>query len=149
MRKMRFKKIIISGLVAGLIAFLVGNILYMNPLISRIYSEYGDWPGSKPMDYFGGLGNWLTLMLVGGLVSTVFLAILYSYTEKGIDIRSSWKKGLLFGILLWLVSTVPTSYYTWLMYSYPDILIIIETFNGLVGSIVAGMVLAIVYEKIK
>ena len=146
---MRLKKIFISGLIAGLIAFLGGSILYINPLVSGIYSKYGDWPGSKPMDYFGGLGNWLALMLVGGLASTVFLAILYSYTEKGIDIKSTWKKGLFFGLLLWLVSTVPNSYYTWLMYSYPDILNIIEAFNGLVGSIVAGIVLATLYEKLK
>ena len=140
--------VVISGLVAGLAAFLVGNVLYMNPIVSGIYSKYSNYPCSKPMDYFGGLGNWLILMLAGGLISTVFLAILYSYTEKGLGIKSTWKKGLFFGVLLWLVYKVPTSYYTWLLYSYPDILNIIETFNGLIGSIVAGVVLAIVYERL-
>lgn len=146
---MNLKKITISGLVAGLVSFLIGSVLYMNPLISGIYSKYGDWPGLRSMDYFGGLGNWLTLMLIGGLVSTIFLAILYSYAEKGINIKPNWKKGLLFGFLLWLVSTIPNSYYTWLMYSYPGILNTIEAINGLIGSIVAGMVLAIVYERLK
>ncbi len=146
---MKTKKILISGLVAGLAAFLVGSVLYMNPLVSSIYSQYSNYPCSKPMGLFGGLGNWLLLMMVGGLVSTIFLAILYSYTEKGIGIKSAWKKGLLFGVLLWLVSKVPTSYYTWLMYTYPDILNLIETFNGLIGGIVAGVVLAVVYEKLE
>ncbi len=146
---MKIKKILISGLVAGLAAFLVGNILYMNPLVSGIYSQYGNYPCTKPMDSFGGLGSWLLLMMVGGLISTIFLAILYSYTEKGIGIKSTWKKGLLFGFLLWIVTKVPTSYYTWLMYTYPDILNIIETINGLIGGLVAGIVLAELYEKLK
>ncbi len=146
---MNLKKIIISGLVAGLAAFVVGSVLYMNPFVSEIYSQYSGYPCSKPMELFGGLGNWLILMLLGGLFSTIFLAFLYSYTEKGIGIKSTWKKGLLFGILLWLVSKVPTSYYTWLMYTYPDILNLIETFNGLIGGIVAGIVLAVVYDKLR
>lgn len=60
-----------------------------------------------------------------------------------------WKKGLFFGILLWLVSKVPASYYTWLMYTYSNTLNLIETFNGLVGGIVAGVVMAEVYERMK
>lgn len=146
---MNFKRVLISGLVAGLAAFIVGNILYMNPLVSDIYSQYSSPPCSKPMDSFGGLGIWLSLMLLGGLASTVFLAVLYSYTEKGIAIKPIWKKGLFFGFLLWFITKVPASYYGWLMYTYPDILNLIETINGLVGGLVAGVVLAIVYEKIK
>lgn len=145
---MNFKTTVISGLVAGLAAFLVGNILYMNPFVSGVYSQYSDYPCSKPMDSFGGLGNWLLFMMAGGLVSTVFLAFLYAYTEKGINIKPAWKKGFFFGVLLWLVSKVPASYYTWLMYTYPNVLNAIETFNGLVGGIVAGVVLALVYEKL-
>jgi hypothetical protein len=146
---MKLKKIVISGLVAGFAAFMVGNVLYMNPLTSGIYSQYSNYPCSKPMDSFGGLGNWLLLMMSMGLLSTVFVAFLYSYTEKGIGIKSTWKKGLFFGILLFFVNKLPTFYYTWLMYSYPDVLNLIETFNGLIGGIVAGIVLAVIYEKIK
>lgn len=120
MNYMKIKKIVVSGLIAGLAAFLVGNVLYMNPIVTGLYPEYSDWPGMKPMDYFGGLGNWLILMLVGGLISTILLTVLYSYTEKGLDMKSVWKKGLIFGILLWFVSTLPNSYYTWLMYTYPE-----------------------------
>ncbi len=145
---MNLKNIIISGLFAGLAAFLVGSILYMNPFVSDIYSN-SNYPCSKSMELFGELGNWLLLMLFGVLFSTIFLAFLYSYTENGLGIKSIWKKGLVFGVLLWLVSNVPTSYYTWLMYTYPDILNLIEMFNGLIERIVAGIVLAVVYDRLK
>jgi len=136
-------------LIAGAAAFLAGSVLYMNPLVSGIYAQYSNYPCSKPMGLFGGLGNWLMLMLVGGMATAVFLAFLYSYAEKGIEIKSAWKKGLFFGILLWLVSKVPASYYMWLMYTYPNTLNMIETVNGLIGSIIAGIVLATAYEKLK
>lgn len=146
---MNFKKIIVCGSVAGLAGFMVGSILYMNPLISAIYSSTNASACSKSMELFGGTGNWLFLMLLGGIISTIFVAVLYSYTEKAFGTMQAWKKGALFGIILWLVAKLPNSYYIWLLYNYPDIMNIIETFNGLVGAIVTGIVLAYLYEKIK
>jgi len=40
---MNTKKIVIPGLVSGFVAFVVGSILYMNPLVSGIYSKYSDY----------------------------------------------------------------------------------------------------------
>ena len=85
--------------------------------------------------------------MAGGIVSTVFLAFLYHYTEKGIKLSPVWKKGLFFGLLYWLVSTAPALYNTWLMYAYPEILLWVEAFNGFVGSLVAGVLLAVLYKK--
>jgi len=146
---MNIKKIIICGIIAGLVGFIVGCILYMNPLVSAVYASTNASACSKSIELFGGVGNWLFLMLLGGIVSTVFVAVLYSYTEKAFGTLATWKKGALFGVLLWFVSKLPASYYTWLLYNYPDIMIIIETFNGLIGGIVTGVVLAVLYEKIK
>jgi hypothetical protein len=144
---MDFKRIILSGLIAGLAAFIVGSILYMNPLFSSFYAS-ATTGCSKSMDLFGGTMNWLVFMWAGGMVSAVFLAALYSYTEKGLK-GAVWKKGLFFGILMWLVAGLPTAYNTWLLHNYPDSLILIELFNGLIGGLVGGIVLAVAYEKLK
>lgn len=146
---MKTKKIVVSGLVAGLISFIVGSILYMNPFIMGFYDAYGDWPGAKTPETFGGMGSWLLLMGVGMMVLTVFVALLYSYTEKAIKIKPTWKKGAFFGVLLWLAFTLASAYYTWLMSAYPDILLGIELVLGLIGNIVTGIVLALVYERVK
>jgi|GEM_PF-1378697 len=146
---MNWKKIIIAGLAAGIAAFIVGSILYMNPLVADIYAQYGDWPGAKPMDDFGGLGSWMLLMFAGGLVAAVFIAILYSYTEKGIKIKQAWKKGALYGFIFWLATAPQYHYNIWLMYKIADVINIIELFNSLIGSLVLGIVLAVVYEKVK
>jgi uncharacterized BrkB/YihY/UPF0761 family membrane protein len=146
--KIDLKKIVLSGLIAGFAAFMAGNILYMNPFVAGLYTQYADYPCSKPMDSFGGLGNWLFLMMLGGLASTVFLAAIYSYAEKALDVKPAWKKGALFGLLFWLAATVPAHYYTWLMYTYPDALNLVELLNGLIGGLVAGIVLAMAYERL-
>jgi len=146
---MNWKKIIIAGLIAGIVSFIVGSILYMNPLVSDIYTQHGTWPGAKSMDEFGGLGNWMLLMFAGGLVAGVFIALLYSYTEKAIKIKQTWIKGAFYGFLFWLATGPQNHYNIWLMYQVSDIINIIELFNSLIGSLILGIVLAVVYEKIK
>ena len=150
MARVDLKQALIAGFIAGVAAFVVGSLLYMNPLTSGIYEQHGDWPGLRPMDSLGGgLIGWMALMLAGGIVSTMIVAIFYAYVEKAIFIETVWKKGAVFGIFLWLVSTLPNAYYTWLMYTYPVALNLIELFNGLAGAIVAGIVIAVVYDKRK
>jgi hypothetical protein len=143
---MNWKKIILVGLAAGISSFIVGSILYMNPMASGIYSASAASYCAKPMEPFAG---WMLLMFAGGLVSAMLLTLLYSYAEKGIAIKQNWKKGLFFGFLFWIVSGLPTAYNTWLLHSYPDAIVLLEAFNGLVGLLVAGTVIGLVYEKIK
>jgi hypothetical protein len=125
--------------------FFVGSVLRMGVWASETFS-----PSPSPMAAFEQGYWWIVLvLLVGGLFSTVTLAVLYSYAERSIPIRSAWKKGFLFGGLSWLVSRMPATYYAWLMYSYPGVITIVETINGIAGSVVTGVVLAIVFERIK
>ena len=146
---MNWKKIIIAGLLAAVMSFAAGSVLYMNPLVSDIYAQHGTWPGAKSMDEFGGLGNWMFLMLLGSLAAGVFIAVLYSYTEKGIKIKPTWKKGAFYGFLFWLATAPQYHYNVWLMYQVADVINIIELFNSLIGSLVLGIFLAAIYEKIK
>jgi len=146
---MKWKKIILSGLIAGVAAFIVGSLLYMNPMTAELYAKSGPSMCSKSMELFGGTLPWLALMFLSGLVSTVLLAILYSYTEKGIGMKSLWKKGAFFGFLLWIVVTLPNAFDTWLLHSFPDAILAVESINSLIGGLVAGIVLALAYERIK
>jgi hypothetical protein len=144
--QMNWKKIILVGLAAGIASFIVGSILYMNPVVSDIYSASAASYCAKPMEPFAG---WMLLMFAGGLVSAMLLTLLYSYAEKGIAVRPDWKKGLFFGFLFWLVSGLPNAYNTWLLHSYPDAIVLAEAFNGLAGALVAGIAIGVAYGKIK
>jgi hypothetical protein len=137
-------KVIVSGLVVGIVSFLINIALSINPLFLGIYSEYANLYVLKPIENFD---NWL-FTLVGSLFTTLFLAVLYSYTEKGFGTKSSWKKGLFFGFLVWLVFRIPVSYYLWLTFDYPYIPNIIGTFNVFINNIFTGILLAILYKKV-
>lgn len=147
---MNLKKIIIVGIITEVAAFIVGCLLYMNPMNSSIYASVSASGAycAKSMELFGGTVNWLGFMLLGGLVSSILMTLLYSFAEKGLPLTPSWKKGLAFGFLFWLAAGVPNSYNTWLLHSYPVSIIGLETFNGLIGALVAGLVIGTAYEKI-
>lgn len=143
---MNFKKILKAGIIAGIASFIIGNILYMNPLTAGIYSASSAAYCSKDMNLFGGIVPWIGLMFIGGMLSAIVLAIIYSLAEKEIP-GNALKKGILFGSLFWLASGLPNAYYTWLLHSYPDAMILIEAVNGLIGTLVVGIVIAIIFER--
>jgi hypothetical protein len=143
---MDLKKIILVGLVAGIASYVVGTILYMNPFAASIYASAAASYCAKPMEPFV---PWILMMFVGGILSSILMTVLYSFTEKSIDKKPGWKKGMFFGALFWLVAGLPSAYNTWLLHSYPDAMIALEAFNGLIGALTAGIVMGIAYEKIK
>ena len=143
---MDWRKIILVGLAAGIASFVAGSLMYLNPMVADVYASTAADYCAKPMEPFMG---WMLLMFAGGLVSSILLTLLYSYTEKGLEVKPDWKKGLFFGFLFWVVSGLPAAYNTWLLHSYPDVVVGIEAFNGLVGLLVAGTVIGIAYGKVE
>ena len=143
---MDFKKIILVGLIAGIASYMVGTILFMNPMAASIYASSAASYCAKPMEPFA---SWLMLMFAGGILSSIFVTVLYSFAEKGIGKKTGWKKGMFFGALFWIAAGLPSAYNTWLLHSYPDAMIALEAFNGLIGALTGGIVMGIAYEKIK
>jgi len=142
------RKVIVSGFVAGLVSFIAGLFLYLNPLVTAYYEDYGDWPGAKPMEFFGGMDNWLFLTGGGTVLLMIFTAMLYSYIDKAVKMKSVVKKGAFFGSLLWLSYTLPAVYHIWLMYTYPGILLLLELVLSFIGNVITGIVLAWLYERL-
>lgn len=142
------KRILVSGGIAGIAAFLFGSILWMNPFVSSVYAKYGQWPGAKPVAEFGNLMNWMALMLLGSIASWVFMAVVWHYIEKGIPEKVVWERGAMFGTLMWFTVTVPHAWNTWLMYRVPGMILFTDTTLGFINSVLSGIVLASVYAKL-
>ena len=135
---MRIKRIITSGLIGGFTRFLIGSILYVSPWVPRLYQEYENLFAYGSMNYLGSTGTWPSFILIGDWLSAILMAILYSYTRKGLGKISKWKRGVFFGFLFWLVFNVPTSYHGWLLYDYPNMPDIIEILSGLMINIASS-----------
>ena len=75
--KINYKKAIIWGIVILIIQMVIGNLLYMNAIVSGIYEQYAGHPSTKAMDYFGGQGNWVLLMSLSSIILIIIFIVLY------------------------------------------------------------------------
>jgi hypothetical protein len=142
------KRVLIAGIAAGIVSFIVSTALFFMPFVSEVYNAFPT-EGAKEMVLFGSSLNWLIVMLLGSLALTVFVAALYAYAEKGLPAKTVYSKGLCFGLLLWLVTILPDTFSTFMVRVYPTPLITMEAGIGLISSLITGLALAIVYNKFK
>lgn len=109
--------------------FVVGGLLYMNPLVAKVYRRYEKHPSMKTWDtqrrYLLGV------FCIAGLIPIFFIAVSYEYL-KPVD----W---VLFGFLLCGIRIVPRCCDIWMQTSYPDKILFIELINGLILSFVIAV----------
>jgi hypothetical protein len=146
MKKVDIKKAVLWGIVVLVIDMVVGNALYMNPLVSGAFAQYEGHPSTKPMEAFGGLGNWLALTMIFGIVLMVVFIIFYLTLYEALP-GSGWQKGLFYGLMLGVVKAVPEAFNQWMLFEYPTILIGLQLLNTLVGLAIFGLALAAIFER--
>jgi len=136
----RWGRVVIAGLLATAIGFIVSGILYGS--MNGVYESYGDLAYAKPVD---SVPVYLLQMLAGGAVLTVLTALVYAIIQGGLPGRKPWRKGLAFGAILLAVYMLPIAFNTWMQIAQPTVLILVEAANRTVGLVVQALVIAIVY----
>jgi hypothetical protein len=99
------------------------------------------------MDYFGGLGNWLGLTFLFGILFTVLIIWLYLLLYPSLP-GSGWQKGLFYGLMVGGIKAVPEAFNQWMLFDYPTILIVMQLTNTMLGLTIFGLLLAVVVDKI-
>ena len=61
-----------------IIQMALGNLLYMNPIVAGINKQFEGHPSIKSFDFIGGLGNWIILTMVFGIIEMIFWIFLYN-----------------------------------------------------------------------
>jgi hypothetical protein len=136
---MNWKKGIIAGLVAGVVILIIGNLSGF--LFAVDYTKTPElW---KPMT-----GNWLYNMIAIDFVEGIIYGIVFTLIYSGIP-GNGWKKGLNYGLIVWLVATVPGMLMTYFTMAVPDMIVVSWTVGGLISLVIAGPVIAIIHDKIK
>jgi len=139
MMKMMWKKGIIAGIAAGVVVLAIGMLLG-----SLLGAEYTATPQLwKPMT-----GNWWYYMIVIDLVEGIIYGLVFGIVMNGIP-GNGWKKGLNYGLILWLVGTVPGMLMTYSTMAVPDMIVASWLFGGLISLAIAGPVIAVIYNKLK
>ncbi len=87
-------------------------------------------------------------MALSSIILITLFIVLYLLFYKSIP-GKGWKKGIVFGLMIWIIKAVPEAFNQWMLFDYPAILIIIPLINGLIGMLIFGFLLSLIFEKFK
>ncbi len=142
------KNAFIGMIIVMLVSMIIGNILYLNPLVAGIYKKHANHPSVKNMNEFGGIINWILLTLLFGIFYDVLIIGIYILFYESIP-KEKWQKGLIYGTIIAFIKAVPEAFNQYMIFNYPTILILIQLFNTMIGIILSGIILAVVFDKLK
>jgi hypothetical protein len=139
-----------NGLVVLGIVFLfgavLGNLLYMNPLVAGWYQSMSGHPGIKPWQEFGSLENFILMDMAAGFLLTILYIILFSLLRARLP-ASRLGAGILFGLLVILLKAAPEAWNQYLNINYPVSLVLAQLANSCIGLIATGIVLSLAWTR--
>ena len=136
---------ILNGIIAGLAAtifwFVIGAVVYMNPFVAKIYKKFENDPSVKNRK---DIKNFIiNTFLFSVLIQCFIFAFVYLYI-KPILPGTLILNTLFFGLILVTVKIIPRLFDMYVQSKYPNILLIIELINGVIGSFVIAFVFAFI-----
>ncbi len=136
---MQVKKIIIAGILAGIVILVVSSIVsYIVQLIQPY--DVLQLGGMRSVD-----SPIMMLFFLHPWVLSFAMAIVYNYVGSAFQ-GTFVQKGTRFGLLMWLVASIPPAFIVYTSMNYPTAF----TVNSVVGSILymlsAGIVIAKLME---
>ncbi|RLG70914.1 MAG: hypothetical protein DRO11_05430 [Methanobacteriota archaeon] len=130
----------VSGFVAGIVMIIIGAV--SGAFTGPLYAETPQlW---KPME---PLTNWLVGMWIITIIIGIIFGLVYGRIQHGIPGQGA-KKGLYYGLILWLVGMVPGMMITLHTMAVPNILVAAWTIQNLVAYPLAGITISKIYEKL-
>lgn len=141
--RVNWKKAVLLSAIVYVIDAVIGNLLWLNPLVTGISAAYAGHPGTRSIDYFGGIGNWLALNMLFSLVLIGWITMLFVVLYPGLP-GQGWQKGIFFGLMLATLKAVPEAFNQFMIFDYPTIMIVIQLINTSIGMLVIGLALALV-----
>lgn len=133
------KKIVVGGLLAGLAIVIVGFVF--GSLSANMYAM-------SPAGMWKSMGqNWFVRMVIYDFVVGFILSYVYSVLKSAVP-GAGLQKGVIFGLLVFLVGTIPGLGMTYLTMNIRNKLLIVWLINGLANYVCAGAAVEFADEKI-
>jgi len=135
---MNYKKVLISGLAAGFVILAVE--FFLGYALSADYTTTPQiWKPMTEMWYY----QIFALYFIEGIIYAAAFSVLQnSIPGKG------WKKGQNFGLLVWIVATVPGMLMTYFTMAVPDAIVLSWLLGGLISIVFAGIVISLVQNRL-
>jgi hypothetical protein len=126
--------------IASIVWFIVGGVLYMNPVVRKISSQFDSLPVMKQ---WSSVPQYLGMMFLGACLAQCFLAALAFALVKPALPDSILGMVVVFGFILIGIKIFTRFFDMWIQTTYPNKLLAIEFVNGSIGSLVIATVFAL------
>lgn len=130
---------IMAGIAFGIIGEIFGFLVYGVLFMQWVSEAHQVW---RPMDSLQVRIGMPLADIFGGLMVALAFAILY----KGIP-GTGIKKGLIFGLILWLITRLAGEIFFYVMSPIPFMLVVAGWLHGLIQGALGGSVIAAIYGK--
>jgi len=127
-------KAILWGAITIIIGMAAGNLLYLNPWCRRLFNSYHGHPSMKSVEAFGGEKKWVMLMTASGIYIG-FLQVAFFCMMIPLLPQTWLLRGIVFGLLIWGLRSVPEAFNQWLLFTYPNPLILVQLVNTFIGTV--------------
>jgi hypothetical protein len=138
--RMKIGKIIIAGAVTTVVSSILGAVT-CGGIFNWVYKlePTNVW---KNMESPPGIG-----LYVGSLVLHVILAYIYALLQKGIPGKNKIAKGLVFGLCVWAVGTLPAMFSLYYFMTVASAAVIYWTISALITYPILGIIIATIYGE--
>ena len=136
---MNYWRIFIAGVVVTVFEAAVGMITY-GWLFKWVYEiePTNIWRvmDAPPVAYYSGV-----------MALNIVLALVYALLVKGIPGKNKLIKGLVFGLCVWAVGTLPAMLSTYMFMTVGLTIVIYWTITGLIFTPLMGLIIAAIYGE--
>lgn len=134
-----FRKIIVTGLFAGLVmlAVAVGLSFLSNLALPGLMAEYGNTGLYRPWD-----DPLMSIYFAYPFVMGLALAWFWNRIKDAFGGNSAWGRGLRYGLAYWIIATIPGMVITYSSFQVSLPMVLTWTVFGLVGALAGGLVCA-------
>ena len=136
--------ILLWGIVAGVVHFVVIGILYGNPLVDRISSKAE--AQSPAVKHWPTKRKYFITQFLGTQIEVYILTIAFVWLRPLIGF-SGYGGALLLGSLLAAIRVYPRFWNMWIQTTYPTRLLVVEIVNGTIGTLAISVFLQAVTQR--
>ena len=152
---MEIRKAVIAG-VAGGIAYVITStiaILLIHAVLRALFSpdllrSMQNLSLYKPIALHPTL-TWTIALYAGYIILAIPCGFIYAALQKNFPAKTIVIKGLSAGLVAWYLETVLRMFWEYMAIADSNVFIVTEIIMQLAAFAVAGIVVAIVYEKVK
>lgn len=137
---MKISKVLIATIVVSVFNFIVGA-LTCGGLFSWVYKV-------EPVNVWKPMTNAiLPYMIAEILIVNLLFVVVYALIQKGVPGKNKFTKGLIYGLLVWLVGLVPGMLATAIYMTVSKVVILYWTVWGLIVSPLKGIIASAIYGE--